>query len=111
MSEFTLEAIQAEAEKQYGGTTIKDAPNGSVHFRALLRLGANERKEFMTAKTQMEEAEESGDELGALDLIPSALRVLADDKEAFDGLREVTDDAVLVTIFQRWAEESQPGEA
>lgn len=111
MSEFTLEAIAKEAEAQYGGTTVAGAPAGKVHFRALLKLGAKERKDFMALKDQMEAAEESGNELDSLDLIPKALRLLADDKDKFDSLVTVTDDTHMVTIFGKWAEESQPGEA
>ena len=116
MAEFTLEAIKQESERQYGSTTVT-TEDGSITFRAMLRLPDSDLGKVQGYINDVNQLVEAGDEsLEAIQKMDSymreALRVACAESDAqFETFAERLDRGDMLTLFQYWSNGTQPGEA
>lgn len=108
MSAFTLDDIRAAAEAKYGSTDIKLSSGNEVRLLNPLRLPKEKRAALQGLQEAME-AEGSDQE----EELARAIHLIAATPAQADALlAEVDGDlALLATIFERYTEGAQVGEA
>jgi len=99
---FSLDDIRAAAEAQYGHTEVAGATLQNV-----MRLSREKRIEFSKMREKLDEAED------ASDVLEEMLRMVAVPGKAIDDLIEACagDLGMLMTVFTRYSEGTQVGEA
>lgn len=106
-NKITLDDIRAAAEAQYGALEI-EVGGTTVRLLNLLRLSRKNRDALVAVQDKL-----SADGADQEALLKEAITLVAETPaQARALLKEVGDDlAVLATIFQRYVEGTQAGEA
>lgn len=108
---FTLEALEAEIERQYAPLKFQAAGEEFV-LRSLLRIGKKDRDAVMEKLKDLETEDEELNEDVAFAAVQFVLKtVVADNKGA--KLSKVLGDDLLrnMKVLEKWVEATQPGEA
>lgn len=106
----TLDDIRAEAERRYGNVEM-ELPSGHVAvLRNYVNLSAEERANLAGVQTRLSAGEDEDADLDMESLVHQALSIVAGKKSA-DELRTVLGLGGMLTLFARYGEASQVGEA
>ena len=98
---FSLDDIKAAADAQYGHTEV-----AGVILQNPMRLSKEQREEFSNMRDRLGEED-------AADVLKGMLRMVAKEGTGVEGLIEQCGDdlALLMTIFTKYSEGTQAGEA
>lgn len=110
---FTLEALEAEIERQYAPLKFQ-AGNEEFVLRSLLRVGKKDRDEVMSKLKDLD-ADENAEELNedeALATVQFVLKTVVADNKGTKLVKVLGDDLLRnMKVLEKWVEATQPGEA
>lgn len=108
MAQFSLDDIREAAEAKYADVEITFGKDDSVSFINALRLSKKDRGALL--KLQEELGKDGADQAS---LLAGGLRTVASDKDAANRMLELVgeDLSILASIFEKYTEGTQAGEA
>lgn len=111
---FTRDAIKSEADKNFQGLDIDDAPNGKLTLRSMLRCSDEEQKRIRKATDAVQGMQDdpNAETEQVRGHITDAMAVAAGSRA--DDLREYLgefDLSEVMTVFLVWSEQTQAPKA
>jgi hypothetical protein len=116
---FTLDALREESRKKFAPVQVGLSDESNVELRSILRLGKDDRKQVVAALGVINDLDIESDNEDDLELvveqISKVLNVVCDKPAKL--LKELDDPELLIkvdlmtSVLNRWARETQLGEA